>query len=224
MKKGSKVTKVVAKSKKKGANGDGGVKKKATPASKVESSGKTRAKVKKSKGLPANLQDKIKELMGSKKAAPQVKKKIKTVPTKTVVRQSEQSESPASGDEVVDKWKKIIAARNEAGSEKGQKKKTTSPPPRPKAKKKTPSAAKKATRAKTPAKPEEPTVEVDYSRAATDVVAAIIKRRKRGITIKELEERTGFTKTKLYNVVSRLRQQGRIKNSAHGVYVKDKEI
>jgi len=53
---------------------------------------------------------------------------------------------------------------------------------------------------------------------ATDLVADIIRGNKTGTTVAMLEEQTGFPRYKIYAITSRLRQQGRIKYQAQGVY------
>ncbi len=54
-----------------------------------------------------------------------------------------------------------------------------------------------------------------------DQVAALIARSKAaGIDADTLTEETGIAKTKIYALVHRLKQQGKIKNNTHGVYVK----
>jgi uncharacterized Zn finger protein len=58
------------------------------------------------------------------------------------------------------------------------------------------------------------------SKTATGQVVELIVANKAGITIGKLVENTGYSKTKLYNIVHRLKQQGKIKNTSHGVYVK----
>ena len=57
-------------------------------------------------------------------------------------------------------------------------------------------------------------------KTATGRVAELIIANKKGSTIDKLVEKTGYSKTKLYAIVHRLKQQGKIKNKAHGVYTK----
>ena len=57
-------------------------------------------------------------------------------------------------------------------------------------------------------------------KTATGLVAELIIANKTGITIGELVTKTGYSKIKLYGIVHRLKQQGKIKNKAHGIYVK----
>ncbi len=52
------------------------------------------------------------------------------------------------------------------------------------------------------------------------IVAEFIIASKTDVTIEELVEKTGYSKTKLYGIVHRLKQQGKIKNKSYGVYVK----
>lgn len=49
-------------------------------------------------------------------------------------------------------------------------------------------------------------------------VAAIIVAESSGVTIADLVTKTGYPKRKLYGIVHRLKQAGKIKNTAHGVY------
>lgn len=56
--------------------------------------------------------------------------------------------------------------------------------------------------------------------APIDQVAALIANYKAGVDADTLAEKTGLAKTKIYGLVQRLKLQGKIKNKAHGVYVK----
>ena len=56
------------------------------------------------------------------------------------------------------------------------------------------------------------------SRPATDLVEEIVKQNPNGTTVAMLEEATGFPRTKIYAITSRLRQQGRISYVAQGVH------
>lgn len=58
------------------------------------------------------------------------------------------------------------------------------------------------------------------SKTATSLVAELIIASKTGINIDKLVEKTGYTKTKLYGIVHRLKRQKIITNKAPGVYVK----
>lgn len=49
-------------------------------------------------------------------------------------------------------------------------------------------------------------------------VAAIILAETSGVTIADLVTKTGYPKSKLYGIVHRLKQEGKIKNVSHGVY------
>jgi len=57
-------------------------------------------------------------------------------------------------------------------------------------------------------------------KTATGLVAELIIANKTGITVGNLVTKTGYSKIKLYGIVHRLKQQGKIKNKAHGIYVK----
>lgn len=54
---------------------------------------------------------------------------------------------------------------------------------------------------------------------ATTRVAAIITAGTSGLTIADLMAKTGYPKSKLYGRVHRLKQEGKIKNTSHGVYI-----
>jgi uncharacterized Zn finger protein len=54
---------------------------------------------------------------------------------------------------------------------------------------------------------------------ATARVATIIAAGTSGVTIADLVTKTGYTKSKLYGIVHRLKQEGKIKNASHGVYI-----
>lgn len=57
-------------------------------------------------------------------------------------------------------------------------------------------------------------------KTATGLVAELIVADKTGVAIEKLVKETGYSKTKLYGIVHRLKQQGKIKNKSHGVYIK----
>jgi uncharacterized Zn finger protein len=55
---------------------------------------------------------------------------------------------------------------------------------------------------------------------ASERVAAIITAGDIGTTIADLVAQTGYPKSKLYGIVHKLKQEGKIKNASYGVYVK----
>ena len=55
---------------------------------------------------------------------------------------------------------------------------------------------------------------------AIDTIFAVIKRSKKGVSAATLKNKTGFDNKKIYNVINRLKQQGQVKSSGQGVYVK----
>ena len=77
----------------------------------------------------------------------------------------------------------------------------------------------KATKAKAAKKP---VVKKEKKMTASETVLAIIKRSKskKGVAIGTLKEKSGFQGQKLYNVLSMLKKQGKIKNPSKGVYSK----
>jgi len=82
--------------------------------------------------------------------------------------------------------------------------------------------AKKVT-AKKPAKKvtaKKPAAKKRIQLTAADTVFGIIKKRKKGIGTAELMEKTGFDQKKTYNIVYKLKKQGKIKSAGKGVYVK----
>ena len=56
-------------------------------------------------------------------------------------------------------------------------------------------------------------------KTAGNRVAAIIAAGTAGVTIADLLAQTGYPKSKLYGIVHRLKQEGKIKNASYGVYV-----
>ena len=80
------------------------------------------------------------------------------------------------------------------------------------------SAVKKST--KPIERPRDQKKQQKIAKTATVWVAELIIANKKGSTINKLVEKTGYSKTKLYAIVHRLKQQGKIKNKAHGVYTK----
>ena len=56
--------------------------------------------------------------------------------------------------------------------------------------------------------------------SATETVLRVIQNSKGDINIETLKEKTGFQGQKLYNTLSALKKQGKIKNPRKGIYVK----
>ena len=83
-----------------------------------------------------------------------------------------------------------------------------------------PQAARKQPRktTATSAPSAEQAAKANQSPTATELIEEIVKLNPNGITVAMLEEATGFKRTKIYAVSSRLRQQGRISYMAQGVY------
>jgi len=55
---------------------------------------------------------------------------------------------------------------------------------------------------------------------AADAVMGIIKRYKKGVGTTALMKKTGFDQKKVFNIVYKLKKQGKIKSSGRGVYLK----
>jgi len=55
---------------------------------------------------------------------------------------------------------------------------------------------------------------------AADTVFGFIKRYRNGVDVSTLMEKTGFNQKKTYNIVYKLKKQGKIKTAGIGVYVK----
>ncbi len=73
----------------------------------------------------------------------------------------------------------------------------------------------------TPAKPaKKAVVKKVKGKTAPETVLDIIKKSKKEVAIGTLKEKTGFQGQKLYNVLSLLKKQGKVKNPSKGVYVK----
>ncbi|NOQ52875.1 MAG: hypothetical protein GQ578_11745, partial [Desulfuromonadaceae bacterium] len=53
---------------------------------------------------------------------------------------------------------------------------------------------------------------------ATALVDHCIASSKDGLSIKDLQQATGFPARKLYGILARLKRTGRVKNPAHGIY------
>ncbi len=56
------------------------------------------------------------------------------------------------------------------------------------------------------------------ARSATALIEEIVGQHPNGVTVAMLEETTGFQRSKIYAITSRLKQEGRISSVAHGVY------
>jgi hypothetical protein len=55
---------------------------------------------------------------------------------------------------------------------------------------------------------------------ATNTVLAVISKAPKGIKTSDIKAKTGFDEKKVYNIVFKLKQQGKIKTIRRGVYVK----
>ncbi|MBU0483787.1 MAG: hypothetical protein KKB30_04660 [Proteobacteria bacterium] len=69
-----------------------------------------------------------------------------------------------------------------------------------------------------PASVAEQALDLKTARTAPALIEEIVKQHPNGVTVAMLEEATGFPRTKIYAITSRLRQQGRISYVAQGVY------
>lgn len=84
---------------------------------------------------------------------------------------------------------------------------------------KAPKKAKAKARVKT--KPAKKRVAKKAKKAtATDTVFAIIKRSKKGVDTATLKKMTGFKDNNIRTILSRVKQQGKIKSVGRGAYVK----
>ena len=76
-----------------------------------------------------------------------------------------------------------------------------------------------APKGKTPVK-KTPVKKEVKSTTAADTVFKVIGRSKKGISTSTIVEKTGFTRKQVYNIVFRLKKQGKIKSVQTGVYVR----
>jgi len=81
--------------------------------------------------------------------------------------------------------------------------------------KKHPKSPAKKTPSKKPAPPKK------TGKTAVDTVLAIISRSKKGVDSSAVIKKTGFGKQKVYNIVSGLKKQGKIKVVGKGMYIKE---
>lgn len=70
-----------------------------------------------------------------------------------------------------------------------------------------------------PANPSKDRKAPSSSPTATSLVAELIAASQSGIDMEQLVLKSGYTKTKLYGIVHRLKQQGKIKTKSAGVYI-----
>ena len=56
-------------------------------------------------------------------------------------------------------------------------------------------------------------------RTATDAILTIIKAGPRAVTSAQIKEKTGFSDTKMRNIIFRLKKQGKIRSRKRGVYI-----
>ena len=63
-------------------------------------------------------------------------------------------------------------------------------------------------------------VEKKTKKTAADTVFGFIERSKKGVTTETLMKKTGFAQKKIFNIVYKLKQQGKIKSDQRGIYLK----
>lgn len=82
--------------------------------------------------------------------------------------------------------------------------------------------AAKATKLKTaPAKPAKRTVSKKAdTKTAFDTVVGIINRHRKGITVNQIKEKTGYDAKKIANIVYKGKKNGKIKSVNKGVYLR----
>ena len=57
-------------------------------------------------------------------------------------------------------------------------------------------------------------------KTAGENVFAIIEKNKKGVDTNTLSKRTGYDVKKIWNIINRLKQQGKVKSAKTGIYVK----
>ena len=81
--------------------------------------------------------------------------------------------------------------------------------------------AKKAAPKKAARKPAKKAVKKKGAKpTAIEIVSKIINSSKKGVNMDQLKAKTGFDSKKIYNVVNRLKVQGKIKSIGQGIYTK----
>ena len=55
---------------------------------------------------------------------------------------------------------------------------------------------------------------------AIDKVAGIIGKSKKGVTTAQIKQKTGFPEKKIWDIVNRLKRQGKVKSAKKGIYQK----
>lgn len=56
---------------------------------------------------------------------------------------------------------------------------------------------------------------------ATDVLLGIIQRSKVGMTTEKLKAKTGLSEKQIWDILHRLKKQGKVRSEKRGVYVKE---
>ncbi|MFC1825710.1 hypothetical protein ACFL9T_23620 [Thermodesulfobacteriota bacterium] len=70
---------------------------------------------------------------------------------------------------------------------------------------------------KTPAKK---TARKTVKKTATGAVMAAIERSRKGVDTATLKKKTGLTDKQIWNIINRLKREGKIKSAQRGIYVK----
>lgn len=75
-------------------------------------------------------------------------------------------------------------------------------------------------KAKSPSKTKTKKAPGKKAKTATDTVLSIVRRSKKGVSVDTIAEKTGYNKSKIYNILSTLKKLGKIKTVSRGVYTK----
>ncbi len=112
----------------------------------------------------------------------------------------------------IDMESPVIPGKRIRKTKGGTKKMPKSMPRKMKADSMTGKAKKKFTPKKTSPKAKKP-------KTPFETVVKIVRRRKKGVTVAIIKEKTGLDETRIRNAIYRARQQGKIRNKERGVYI-----
>ena len=136
---------------------------------------------------------------------------------KLEIAEAKKLKAKAAAKKTVKKVAKKKTVKKAASKKVAKKKITKKAAPKKAAKK----PAKKAAPKKAARKPAKKAVKKKGAKpTAIEIVSKIINSSKKGVNMNQLKAKTGFDSKKIYNVVNRLKVQGKIKSIGQGIYTK----
>jgi len=166
-----------------------------------------------------------KDIQALSKILRQLTKKTESMGKKLAkleIAEAKKLKAKAAAKKTVKKVAKKKTVKKAASKKVAKKKITKKAAPKKAVKKKAArKPAKKAAPKKAARKPAKKAVKKKGAKpTAIEIVSKIINSSKKGVNMDQLKAKTGFDSKKIYNVVNRLKVQGKIKSIGQGIYTK----